>query len=495
MEDTQKIQSEQDSLKIINQVAGKTQQPQTPKPTDNTASEEPNLMIDEVALPELTDDFNAKKKTRRSIPFQLVFLGTFIVGLLSLVRGCSTMSGSQQAQKSDNAVATTPMAEDERQELLGVINDQKLAIQGLQQGKRIDIRQGKDGKLPKTPVNSTKVSRLNSPSTRRTPPPAATTARSIPVRRLPMPRPASAKPKVVYKERVVYKEAPAKPVAAAPPSLKPVSRVSLTQKHEPVAQTQPQPIKIKRSPYKPIQVSTTPMPPTQPQRKPKLTSAESGVLVASNQMTGDLLKDMAPGSGSESGAEQPTSGRVTPSSTSLVSGTIPAGTKVKAAFTNSLTWVAGIDSSMVQPVHLRLKEDLGGFAKKGSVAIGEVISIEGDIAQVQIVSIDGKSIASPKSDDPRQTRPTPIAVVQYKDTPYLQAKAKNTSGPGFGDKLLRAGLNAGVDQLRGSGIGDRAGNVVTSLLPDQRNQFSQRGSSILAFESKDVEIYFLEGVE
>ncbi|MGR3280602.1 hypothetical protein ACSYAD_36720, partial [Acaryochloris marina NIES-2412] len=89
----------------------------------------------------------------------------------------------------------------ERQELLGVINEQNLAIQQLQQGKRIDLRTGKDKNLPKPAIGSRTISRVNRP-TRRTPPPAATTARSIPVRRsvprsIPPSRPAS--PKVVYR--------------------------------------------------------------------------------------------------------------------------------------------------------------------------------------------------------------------------------------------------------------------------------------------------------
>ncbi|MGR3280453.1 hypothetical protein ACSYAD_35975, partial [Acaryochloris marina NIES-2412] len=118
----------------------------------------------------------------------------------------------------------------ERQELLGVINEQNLAIQQLQQGKRIDLRTGKDKKLPKPAVNGNTLNRVNQPM-RRTPPPAATTTRSIPVRRS-VPRSRPAPPKVVYRDRVVYKPAPTPPrpqtVAAAPPKLQPVNRVSLS---------------------------------------------------------------------------------------------------------------------------------------------------------------------------------------------------------------------------------------------------------------------------
>lgn len=493
MEDTKKIQSEQESLKIINQVAGKAEPPQTPKSEADTASVESNLGLDEVALPELTDDFNAKKKTRRSIPFQLVFLGTFIVGFLALVRGCSTMSQPNQAKEGDKAVATTPLEESERQELMAVINDQNLAIQELQQGKRIDIRQGKDGKLPKPPVNSAKVNKLNTP-TRKTPPRAAVTTRPIPVRRSPVPHRQSA-PKVIYKDRVVYKEAPAKPqpTPVAQSGLKPVSRVSLTQKHEPPAtQPTPKPIKIERVPRTPARQSGTVA--SAPPSQPKLISAESGVLVASSEMTGDLLQDTSNASQPASVGTSAAEGTA-PAQTSLVRGSIPAGTTVKAAFARPLAWVAGLDRASVQPVQLRLKEDLGDFAKKGSVAIGEVISVEGDIAQVQIVSINGKPIAPAGSGDPRQVRPNPVAVVQYKNTPYLQAKAKHSGGPNIGDKLLRAGLNVGVDQLRdtGAGVGRSVGSVANSLLPNQQSRFD-RGSSIYSFEGKDVEIYFLEGI-
>ncbi|MGR3280521.1 hypothetical protein ACSYAD_36315, partial [Acaryochloris marina NIES-2412] len=103
--------------------------------------------------------------------------------------------------------------------------------------------------------------------------------------------------------------------------------------------------------------------------------------------------------------------------------------------------------------------DLGSVAKKGSTAIGEVMSVQGDFAQVQIVEINGRPIehvnlnnregSAPES----SARTQPVAIVQYKDTPYLQAKAKNTGGSGFGGRLLRAGLNVGVDQLRDQGIG------------------------------------------
>lgn len=401
------------------------------------------------------------------------------------------MSQPNQAKNGKQSVATAPMPESERQALLRENDELKLAIQELQQGKRIDIRQGKDAAIPNTPVNPRKVNKLNAPPTRRTPPRAAVTTRPIPVRRSFVPRLRSAptQPQVVYKDRVVYKQAPAKPqpTPVAQSGLKPVSRIALTKQYEPPA-TKPAspPIKIKPQvpAHKPVTVASAP----QPQPKPKLTSAESGILVASSQMTGDLLQDI-------SGASEPETQGVTPNQTSLVSGTIPAGTKVKAAFANPLTWVAGQSQEALsgQKVLLRLKEDLGDFAKTGSTAIGEVTSVEGDFAQVQIVEIDGKPIAPVGSEDPQQPRPTPVAVVQYKDTPYLQAKSKNSSGPGLGDKLLRVGLNVGVDQLRDAGIGSRVGSVANSLLPDQQSRF-ERGSSIYSFEGKDVEIFFLEGI-
>lgn len=496
MKDTKTTQSEQASLEVIHQVTGKTPPPKAKVEPVDTAAE---LTLEGVALPEMTDEFNPKKKVRRSIPFQFLFFGTFVLGFLSLVRGCTTMS-QPQAKEQEQTVAAAPLEESERQELLGVINEQNLAIQQLQQGKRIDLRTGKGKKLPKPAIGSRTINRVNRP-TRRTPPPAATTARSIPVRRsvprsIHPSRPAS--PKVVYRDRVVYKPAPTPPrpqtVAAAPPKLQPVNRVSLSKKFEPPQAKPPsRPIQIKRLPHKPARVSATPIKPETP-IKPKLTAAESGVLVASNAMTGDLMQDMSAASGPDAITRPETEG-VTPTQTSLVRGSIPAGTKVKAAFANPLTWVAGQQAPAGQRVLLRLKGDLGSVAKKGSTAIGEVMSVQGDFAQVQIVEINGKPIEHVNLNDPEggSTRTQPVAIVQYKDAPYLQAKAKNSGGSGFGSRLLRAGLNVGVDQLRDQGIGSRAGNVVNSLLPDQRSRFSQ-SSNLYSFEGKDVEIYFLEGL-
>ncbi|KAI9129453.1 hypothetical protein [Acaryochloris sp. CCMEE 5410] len=493
MKDTTKVQSEQASLEVIHQVTGKTPPPKV-EPTDAAAE----LTLDGVALPELTNEFNAKKKTRRSIPFQFLFFGTFVLGFLSLVRGCSTMS-QPQAKEQEQTVASAPLEESERQELLQVINEQNLAIQQLQQGKRIDLRTGKDKKLPKPAVSSRTINRVNQP-TRKTPPPAATTARTIPVRRsVPPTRPrfVPSKPRIVYRDRVVYKPAPTpmrpQTVAAASPKLQPVNRVSLSKKFEPPqAKPKSRPIQIKRLPHKPVRVSTTPIRPETP-IQPKLTGAESGVLVASNAMTGDLMQDMSAASGPDAITRPQTEG-VTPTQTSFVRGSIPAGTKVKAAFANPLTWVAGQQAPAGQRVLLRLKGDLGSVAKKGSTAIGEVMSVQGDFAQVQIVEINGRPIDHVNLNDPEgNTRTQPVAMVQYKDTPYLQAKAKNTGGSDFGGRLLRAGLNVGIDQLRDQGIGSRAGNVVNSLLPD-RNRFSQRGGNLYFFEGKDVEIYFLEGM-
>ena len=413
MQDTTKVQSEQESLDVIQRVAGKTPPPQPKNDTSDAPSE---LTLDEVALPELTDEFNAKKKVRRSIPFQLVFLGTFVMGFLSLVRGCSTMSQSNANSDQEQAVASAPLAESERQELLDVINEQNLAIQELKQGNRIDIRTGKNKGLPKPTVNPATVNRVNS---RRTPPPSTTTARSIPVRR-PAPRfqPAPAKPKVVYKDRIVYKSAPTppKPAPVAQSQPTPISRISLSKRHQPTAaKPKTRPISIKRVPQTPIRkptvVAQTP--------KPKLTSAESGVLVASNAMTGDLIKDMSATGSPEA------QGTPTPTQTSLVSGSIPAGTKVKAAFVNPLTWVAGNEGPAGQRVLLRLKEDLGGFAKKGSTAIGQVISVQGDFAQVQIVEINGQPIEHVNLKEPEgSTRTQPVAIVQYKDTPYKRSEGQ-----------------------------------------------------------------------
>jgi hypothetical protein len=231
---------------------------------------------------------------------------------------------------------------------------------------------------------------------------------------------------------------------------------------------------------------------TAPPPKPKLTSAESGVLVASNQMSGDLLKDTA--SPNSQDPKEQNLKSIPSTSTSLVSGTIPAGTKVKAAFANPLTWVAGDERLSGQRVLLRLKEDLGTVAPKGSTAIGEVITVQADYAQVQIVEINGRPIDHVNLRDPEQRgRTSPIAVVQHKEGPYLQAKVRNSNGSDFGSKLLRAGLNMGVDQLRDSGIADRAASVASSLIPDRRDSTS-RGSDLYSFEGKDVEIYFLEGV-
>ncbi|MGR3280429.1 hypothetical protein ACSYAD_35850, partial [Acaryochloris marina NIES-2412] len=86
-------------------------------------------------------------------------------------------------------------------------------------------------------------------------------------------------------------------------------------------------------------------------------------------------------------------------------------------------------------------------------------------------------------------RKTPVAVIQYKQSPYLQAKLKG-QGEGFGNKLLRAGLNVGIDQLRSSSVGDRASSVVNSLAP----RGSGRSRNGLYHFDKEVEIYFMEGV-
>ncbi|MGR3280039.1 hypothetical protein ACSYAD_33860, partial [Acaryochloris marina NIES-2412] len=92
MKDTKTTQSEQASLEVIHQVTGKAPPPKAKVEATDTAAE---LALDGVALPELTNEFNAKKKTRRSIPFQFLFFGTFVLGFLSLVRGCTTMSQPQ----------------------------------------------------------------------------------------------------------------------------------------------------------------------------------------------------------------------------------------------------------------------------------------------------------------------------------------------------------------------------------------------------------------
>ncbi|MGR3280719.1 hypothetical protein ACSYAD_37315, partial [Acaryochloris marina NIES-2412] len=73
-----------------------------------------------------------------------------------------------------------------------------------------------------------------------------------------------------------------------------------------------------------------------------------------NAMTGDLMQDMSAASGPDAITGPETEG-VTPTQTSFVRGSIPAGTKVKAAFANPLTWVASQQAPAGQRVLLRLK--------------------------------------------------------------------------------------------------------------------------------------------
>ncbi|MGR3277308.1 hypothetical protein ACSYAD_19595 [Acaryochloris marina NIES-2412] len=477
----EKIQSEQESLAQIQQVANKDKPEVTPvTPLD------PDITLNDVALPNLTDGFTGEKKLTRKMGFQLMFLGTFVLAGLAMVRGFTSMSGSQ-AQQSTNTVAAQPISEDERQQYEQTIDELTLALQESDQGKRVDLRTGKGKKnLPKPAVKPSTINRANRASrpngTRRVPPPAAATARTIPVRRSvptvrqPIASRPAPQPRIVYRDRPTPAPRP-QPVQAPPSRLQPANRISLSQKYEPTqAKPKRQPIKIKRLP-RPVRVSTTRVNPTTPFVKPKLTASESGTLVASTSMTGDLIRDMSATNGS---VTEPSDSSYSAPNPYIPKGSTPsAGTRAKATFMNPLSWVNRGAPITGQQFSIKLKEDLGSFAKKGSMAIGEVISIEGDIAQVQVVEINGQPIQPGK------------AIIHHKNTPYLIAKTQKSGGSNFGSRLLRAGLNAGVDQIRGSDIGSRAGNVVNSLVPERSNRI--QSSPIFFFEGKDVEIYFLEG--
>lgn len=416
-----------------------------------------------------------KNKLHRRLWFQILLLSLPGLPVALIASGMLYGQAPQQAESQgsgDETAADLPQSE--AAQLTQENADLKVELASL--------RQSLDGE-PASPAKKASPKSAAVPSTPSTPkPPSAAhrVSRPIPVRR------SVPQPQIVYRDRpapkaqpvVAAKPKPApqpQPVAQAEP--KPAANFSLTQKsaHTPKFNSKFTP-PMKVSAARPLNRSLVDRRPTTVSRKPTVKAPPQGILVAS--LTGDLLQDNQAATASPVATDATEGIYPTPES-SLGKGLIAPGTTAKAQLVNPITWIPQSSESIIgQRYLLKLSEDVGTVAKKGSTAIAQVTAAEGDFVSMQVVEIN------------RQAIPEGVALVQYKQSPYLQAQLKG-QGEGFGNKLLRAGLNAGIDQLRSSNVGDRASSLVSSFAPS-RSGHSSRGG--LYHFDKEVEIYFTGGV-
>ncbi|KAI9129752.1 hypothetical protein [Acaryochloris sp. CCMEE 5410] len=479
------IKTKKEALAAINKTKPKAK-PTQPDPAQEQPQEPVSATLQDFHLPELTHEFDAQTptKTRRRLPIQIGVIGGSIFLILAVVQAVT--SGNSDSPKP--AVATRPqptigMPEDDKD---AIIKSQAVQISELKQkyetGNVTDAPgQNKLTAVPQKPIVVPKTTPAQ--PNRRPPSAVHRVSRPIQVRRSVPP----SRPRIVYRNRPAPKPAVAarppaprpQPVAQAP---KPAANFSLAQQSaftpKPVQPARP----VTPKPIRSIKVSTS-----HPVRKPITTKPVAkapppqGILVAS--LTGDLLED-------NQVSDVPTV--LYPASSSpLGKGLISPGTTAKAKLDNPITWIPqNSDAIIGQRYLLTLSEDLGAMAKKGSKVIAEVTSAEGDFLSMQVVEVNQQPIEHVNlTDESPDGRKTPVAVVQYKQSPYLQAKLKG-QGEGFGNKLLRVGLNVGIDQLRSSSVGDRASSLVSSFAPNR----SSRSRNGLYHFDKEVEIYFVEGV-
>ena len=465
------------SIKDSKPAASTKGPPQEPVPTT----------LQEFRLPELTHEFNAESPTkkRRRLPIQIGVIGGSIVLILAVVQAVTSGNNSPpEPAVSTNPQPTIGMPEDDKD---AIIKSQAVQISELKQkyetGNVTNAPgQNKPTAVPQTPIVVPKTKPAQ--SNRRPPSAAHRVTRPIQVRQsVPPSRSQTVAARPAPKPRPVAAKPPApkpQPVAQAP---KPAASFSLTQQSafasKPVQPVQPKPVRpIKLSTSHPVRkpITTKPIaqaPPPPPQ----------GVLVAS--LTGDLLQD------NQVQSDVPTA-LYPASSNPLGKGLIAPGTKVKAKLDNPITWRPGSSDRIIgQRYLLTLNEDLGAMAKKGSKVVAQVISADEDFVSMQVVEVNEQSIEHVDlNDESPEGRKTPVAFIQYKQSPHLPAKLKG-QGDGFGNKLLRAGLNVGIDQLRSSSVGDRASSVVNSLAPSRSGRSGRSGQY---YFDKEVEIYFVEGV-
>ncbi|WP_010476937.1 hypothetical protein [Acaryochloris sp. CCMEE 5410] len=458
-----------------------------PAPSEGTSNEHdpketrnPAVTLANLAMPE-TKTTVPKNKLHKRLWFQLLLLTVVGTPFALIATGLMYGSAPQQAESNPQSEETGSTVGQSREEVLTEENaDLKVQVAAL--------RQSLDGQ----PVPPTQKAGPNPATVPPTPqpqgrPPSPNHRVTRPIRyQSSVPR-TQPKPRIVYRDRPAPKTQPV--VAATPPAPQP----------QPVAQAAPKPATnfslsrqsafapkpVQPVPIRPIKVTTS-----HPVRKPITTkpiaqtppAPPQGVLVAS--LTGDLLQD------NQVQSDSPTA--LYPASNNpLGKGLIAPGTKVKAKLDNPITWIPqNSDTIIGQRYLLTLNEDLGAMAKKGSKVVAEVTAAEGDFLSMQVVEVNQQPIEHVNlTDESPEGRKTPVAVIQYKQSPYLQAKLKG-QGEGFGNKLLRAGLNVGIDQLRSSSVGDRASSVVNSLAP----RGSGRSRNGLYHFDKEVEIYFVEGV-
>lgn len=485
------IKTKKDALAAINKTKPKSgakdrNAAASDKPATQTPEPVPTTLQD-FRLPELTHEFDAEPPTkqRRRLPIQIGVIGGSIFIILALIH--SLTSGDKSSQPpavASNSQASVEMPEDDKDAII-----KKLMVENARWRQKYETGEVKNapGQNPlpaaqQKPIDVPKAPR--SPSTSSRPPSAAyQVTRPIRVRQAVPP----ARPRIVYRDRPAPKSQPvaaAKPQPVAQAAPKPAANFSLAQQSaftpKPLEPVQPKPVRpIKVSRSHPVRKPITrkpiaKVPPTPPQ----------GILVAS--LTGDLLKDNQGQSTDSPSALYPAN------DSPLGKGLIAPGTTAKAKLDNPITWIPQSSDEIVgQRYLLTLTEDLGAMAKKGSKVMAEVTAAEGDFVSMQVVEINQQPIEHVDlTNESPEARTTPVAVIQYKQSPYLQAKLKG-QGEGFGSKLLRAGLNAGIDQLRSSNVGDRASSLVNSLAPSRSSSGSRHG---LYYFDKEVEVYFVEGV-
>ncbi|QUY45735.1 hypothetical protein [Acaryochloris marina] len=453
------------------------------KQDDPKETRTPAVSLANLAMPE-TKTTVPKNKLYKRLWFQLLLLTVVGTPFALLATGMLYGSAPQQAESNPQSEETGSTVAQSQEEVLTQENaDLKVEIAALRQsldGQPVSPAQNKGPKPAAVPPTPKPQGRPPSPTHRVTRPIRYQSA-------VPRTQP---KPRIVYRDRPAPKTQPV--VAARPPAPRP--------QPQPVAQAAPQPASnfslskqsafapkpVQPKPIRPIQVSTS-----HPVRKPITTkpiaqtppAPPQGVLVAS--LTGDLLED------NQVVTDSPTA-LYPATSNPLGKGLIAAGTTAKAKLDNPITWIPqNSDAIIGQRYLLTLSEDLGAMAKKGSKVVAEVTAAEGDFLSMQVVEVNQQPIEHMDlTGESPESRKTPVAVIQYKQSPHLQAKLKG-QGEGFGNKLLRAGLNVGIDQLRSSSVGDRASSVVNSLAPSRSSSGSRNG---LYHFNKEVEIYFMEGV-
>ncbi|MGR3279233.1 hypothetical protein ACSYAD_29640 [Acaryochloris marina NIES-2412] len=486
------IKTKKEALAAVNQTQPKSSvKDSKPAASAEKQNQEPiPTTLQEFRLPELTHEFDAESPTKkgRRLPIQIGVIGGSIVLILAVLN--AVISGNSDSPKP--AVATKPkpaigMPEDDKD---AIIKSQAVQISELKQKYETGNVTNAPGqnKLTAVPQKPLVVPKTKPAQSNRRPPSAAhRVTRPIQVRRsvppsqsrtvvrsrpAPRPQPVTARPPAPSPQ----------PVAQAP---KPAANFSLTQQSafapKPAQPVQP----IQPKPVRPIKISTS-----HPVRKPITTKPVAqtpppppqGILVAS--LTGDLLED-------NQVSDSPTALYPAPSNP-LGKGLIAPGTKVKAKLDNPITWRPQNSEQIVgQRYLLTLTEDLGTMAKKGSKVIAEVTSAEEDFVSMQVVEVNQQPIEHVDlRDESPGARKTPVAIIQHKQSPHLQAKLKG-QGNGFGNQLLRAGLNVGIDQLRSSSVGDRASSLVNSFAPSRSGRSGRSGQY---YFEKEVEIYFVEGV-